>query len=226
MHDHLNTKKDINGDVLNKVFSNVFRRKHRYPGFSILSFHQEMNSELLRKTMIDLKSGLSIRCQNKFNQELDYFWLSRFDQQKTTKFHRDNAPIDSYLVLGYEPTKIESRILFADYHRFVSENKLSIDEYYKLYNPIFKVGEKRLSPYIIANKKLDKTSFHIVIINNSDLESEKTFGILHKAEMITKDQNQERIVNSMMLCLKSSNEPQKISKQDEIRFVGTKEINK
>ena len=40
------------------------------------------------------------------------------------------------------------------------------------------------------------------MINNSDLESDKTFGILHKAEMITQNQYQERIVNSMMLYLK------------------------
>ena len=157
MHYHLNTKDDINDNILGEVFSNVFRHKHENTGFSILSFHQEMNSELLRQSMIDLKKGLSIRCQNKFNQELDYFWLSRFDQQKTTKFHRDNAPTDSYLVLGYEPTKIESRILFADYHQFMVEKNLSIEQYYKLYNPIYKVGEERLSPYIMANKNLDKT---------------------------------------------------------------------
>jgi len=225
MHYHLNTKDDINDEILDKVFSNVFRQKHQYPGFSILSFHQEMNSELLRQSMIDLKKKLSIRCQNKFNQELDYFWLSRFDQQKTTKFHRDNARIDSYLVLGYEPTKIESRILFADHHQFMVDKNLSIEQYYKLYNPIYKVGEERLSPYITANKNLDKTSYHIIIINNSDLESDKSFGILHKAEMITKDQNQERIVNSMMLYLKPLNKLPNISRQDVIEFVKTNEIS-
>ena len=223
---HLTIGKEINSDTIEIVYSNVFRKNNEYCGFTILSFNEKIGSKLLRKSMLKLKRGLSERCKNEFNEELDYYWLTRFDQQKTTKFHRDNAPTDSYLILGYEPTKIESKILFADYHRFITENNIPIEKYYKLYNPIFKDGEEQLTPYIKEVKYFDKNAYKIVVINNSDLNSDKTLGVLHKAEMITEDLNQVRIVNSIMLYLKPIDEPNTMSKEDETKFVETNEINK
>lgn len=190
-----------------------------------MSFKEDIGSELLRKNMIALKRGLSERCKNDFGEELDYSWLTRFDQQTTTKYHRDNAPEDSFLLLGYEPTKIESRLSFADYHQFISDNNIAVDEYYDRHNPMFKTGEEELAPYITEVRDFDKSTYKIVIINNSDLTSKKTFGVLHKAEMVTKDLSQARVVNSMMLYLKPADQPVSKTREDEMQFIETEEIN-
>jgi len=221
---YLIERQDITEEVLNKVYSNVFRKNHKHPGFSVLTFNKGISSRELRAIMVSLKESLSARCRSKFKMELDYFWLTRFDQQQTTKFHRDNAPTDSFLLLGYEPTTIESKLLIADYHQFISDYDIPIEKYYELYNPIFKTGEKRLNPYITAMNGLDKNASHIVIINNSDLESQLSYGVLHKAEILTENQNQSRVVNSMMLYLKSTDESYHLSKKDVSQFLETDRI--
>lgn len=217
--------KQIDADIIDKVYVNVFRRDYEHSGFAVLSFKDDMGSELLRRNMIALKRGLSERCEHDFGEELDYSWLTRFDQQTTTKYHRDNAPEDSFLLLGYEPTNIESRLLFADYHQFISDNNIPVDEYYERHNPMFKDGEDELTPYITEVEDFNKSTYKIVIINNSDLNSEKTFGVLHKAEMITKDLSQARVVNSMMLYLKPADTPLSKTRKDEMQFIATDEIN-
>lgn len=217
--------KQIDADIIDKVYVNVFRRDYEHSGFAVLSFKDDIGSELLRRNMIALKRGLSERCEHDFGEELDYSWLTRFDQQTTTKYHRDNAPEDSFLLLGYEPTNIESRLLFADYHQFISDNNIPVDEYYERHNPMFKDGEDELTPYITEVEDFNKSTYKIVIINNSDLNSEKTFGVLHKAEMITKDLSQARVVNSMMLYLKPADTPLSKTRKDEMQFIATDEIN-
>jgi len=216
--------KEINAEVLDKVYSNVFRNGYKRPGFFVLSFSNTISSRELRAVMVNLKQCLSARCRSEFKMELDYFWLTRFDQQQTTKFHRDNAPTDSFLLLGYEPTTIESKLLIADYHKFISDYDIPIEKYYELYNPIFKAGEQQLKPYITAMNGLDKNAPHIVIINNSDLESQVSYGVLHKAEMLTENENHTRVVNSMMLYLKSPDESYHLSKNDVTQFLETDRI--
>lgn len=221
---HLSIGKEIDTETIERVYFNVFRQNYKACGFAILTFSDEIDSRQLRISMLKIKRGLTERVKADFNEVLDYYWLTRFDQQETTKFHRDNAPIDSFLMLGYEPTKIDSQLFIADYHRFVTENSIPIDKYYEKYNPIFKDGEKLLRPYVKAVKFLENSVYRIAVINNSDLNSDKTRGVLHKAEMISKDPQEERIVNSVMLYLKPEDEPNSMSEDDEIEFVETKKV--
>lgn len=226
MHYHVTKESGMNREAIESVYLSVFRKNHEADGLAILSFGATMDSRRLRKYMVALKRGMSQKCKEAFNADLDYYWLARFDQQETTKFHRDNAPKDSYLLLGYEPTKIESKLLFADYHQLIAEYGISADEYYEAYNPMFKDGAQRLRPYIREVEAFDSNAYQIVVINNSGLNSDQTLGVLHKAEIIRKDLNQPRIVNSMVLCLKPLNEPNKLPEEAEAAFVETDEISR
>ena len=167
MNHHLFIKADIDARTIESVYSKVFRTKHEAPGFALLSFEGEMDSKRLRKHMLALKSGLSRQCQKDFGEALDRYWLTRFDQQETTKFHRDNAPVDSYLMLGYEPTTVKSRLLIADYHQLVTEHHISVEEYYASHNPMFKDGETELKPYIQEVAGFDNTAYQVVLLQNN-----------------------------------------------------------
>jgi len=175
--------------------------------------------------MIQIKEALCKKCQTEFNEELDFYWLGRFNHQNTTPYHRDNAPEDSFLMLGYEPTKIESKLSFADYHQLITKNDIPADKYYELYNPLFKKGLELLKPYISKVEGFDKETYKIVLLNNSDLTSKKTYGVLHKAEIPEKDLSQSRILNSVMLYLKPMNQPRIKTKEEELEFVETNAIS-
>ena len=222
---HLQIKNRIDPDDIATIYARVFRKTHDECGYIVLSFDAAMSSQRLRKYMVDIKEGLSEKCKAAFNQTLDYYWLARFDQQKTTKFHRDNAPQDSYLMLGYEPTEVESQLLFADYSQLIDEYGLSADQYYELHNPIFKPGEQLLAPYVNEAENFRKEAYTIVFINNSDLTSDKTLGVLHKAKIPHSDPNEPRIINSMMLYLKPASEARLMGKEEEMKFVATEEVS-
>ncbi|WP_299710424.1 hypothetical protein [uncultured Tenacibaculum sp.] len=223
---HIKISEKVTQEHLEKIFSSIFRDNYNDYGFIVISFERNINSSILRKHMVDIKKGLSEKCVHKFTKELDYFWLGRFDQQNTTKFHRDNAPSDSFLMLGYEPSKIKSKLSFADYHQLISDKNIPVDKYYELHNPIFKDGETLLQPYIQEIENFNNNTFQIVLLNNSDLNSNKTFGVLHKAEIIEQDLHQTRVINSMMLSLKPLHQSNNISKQEEINFLETDFISK
>jgi len=226
MNYHLKIGREISDDEIDKIYSSVFRKNYVELGFIILTFKEEMNSKILRKYMVKIKQDLSQKCQNEFNEKLDFYWLGRFNQQNTTKYHRDNAPEDSYLMLGYEPSKVDSKLSFADYHQLITKNNIPIDKYYELHNPIYKDGEELLKPYIKEVENFEKETYKIVLMNNSDLNSKKTFGVLHKAVIIEKDLSQSRVINSIMLYLKPMNQPNNKSKEEEIEFLETNEISK
>ena len=225
MNNHITIVDEITSNQINKIFSNVFRKNDDKKGFAVISFDRKMNSGLLREYMLKLKRALAKKCEEKFKKSLDYYWMGRFDQQNTTKYHRDNAPSDSYLMLGYEPTAINSKLFVADYHQLITKEKIPIDTYYEKYNPIFKKGEEHLAPYITEIERLKKQDYQIVLLNNSDLHSRKTNGVLHKAEMINTDPDESRIVNSIMLYLKASNEPSKIAKKEIKKFLESDEVS-
>jgi len=64
--------------------------------------------------MLDLKKGWSEVSVRRGRLPFTFRSLARFDQQETTKFHLDGAPEQSMLVLGYEPSRVQSRLPTAD----------------------------------------------------------------------------------------------------------------
>src|SRR5262245_57579968 len=88
------------------IFRRVWRTTLDQPGFQLVRYARETRSHEQRRTMIELVEAFPIR----FVAER----LGRFDQQVSSKFHRDGAPLASLLVLGYEATGVRSRIWIAD----------------------------------------------------------------------------------------------------------------
>lgn len=226
MNYHLKVENHLQNEDIEHIFSNVFREKFDKPGFAVITFEDTMASKSLRNQMVYLKKALSEKCEKVFGYELDYYWLGRFNQQTTTKYHRDNAPENSFLMLGYEPSLIESKLYLADYSKLVQDKKIPANEYYELHNPIFTEGETLLQPYINEVEKFDRNAYKIVLINNSDLSNNKTFGVLHKAEIINKDLSKDRVINSMMLYLKADEAPNKKTIYTETEFIETDLISR
>lgn len=150
-----------------EIFEKVWRTDQSQPGFYVVDAGK-IDSHTLREQMVRIKEGFS-----KF-VPFHYSWLMRFDQQVTTKFHKDGGPDENLLILGYEPSEVRSNLYIGDDLDFGTE-KESPDKITKV--PDFEEGHS-----------------YIVILNNS-----KQWGILHKAEILNPDPNKPRVVNSMQL---------------------------
>jgi hypothetical protein len=176
--------------------------------------------------MLDLKEWLSEVNLQRCGVRFVYRSLGRFDQQETTKFHLNGAPDQSLLVLGYEPSKVRSRLSLADYsliaHDLGIEPKRFLDEV----NPMYRKGEELLAPHVIELPQPEGGHARILLINNSSLPYTEArsnpLGVLHKAEIIDPDESERRIVNSIMLA---AGGPEEVSEETLRSFVISEEIS-
>ncbi len=129
--------------------------------------------------------------------------LGRFDQQVTSRFHRDGAPVESLLLLGYEASDISSTLSFADAHAAALNENLDIETYLARFNPMYPEGEARLRRFQ-SDVSLPLNRPVLVAINNSLLPHDPTrqnpLGVLHKAVVPTPDPTKRRVINSIGLA--------------------------
>jgi hypothetical protein len=174
------------------VFRRVWRTTLDRPGFALLRFERPVASRELRRAMIDLVAAFPM-C---FVPER----FGRFDQQVSSKFHRDGAPAASLLVLGYEPTVVRSRFWIADASAASIDAGLPIADYLSEHNPMFPVGEARLAAFV-TELDLPHGEAFVVVLNNSLLPFNSAagnpLGVLHKAVIPFPDPSGSRVINSI-----------------------------
>lgn len=218
---------DFSSQMTEFIYQKVFRTDFSEPGFVVIDFGLSFTSEKLRECMVTLKHKLSQMHLDKFGHKLMYQWMIRFDQQETTKFHLDNAADQSFLMLGYEPTKIKSKLYFADYIKFIKNTNIDSDEYFEKYNPLFSDGENQLKPYTTEIEGFSEETYKIVLMNNSNTKKlDETIGVFHKAEIIKKDSTEERIINSTMIYSGHVEEVELFSAEQQQDFITTQKISK
>jgi hypothetical protein len=158
------------------VFRRVWRTTLDQLGFALLRFERPVTSHELRRAMVELVAAFPIP----FVPER----FGRFDQQVSSKFHRDGAPLASLLVLGYEPTVVRSRFWIADASAAAVAAGLPLADYLSAHNPMFPVGAARLALFV-TELDLPHGEAFVVVVNNSLLPFDpiagNPLGVLHRA---------------------------------------------
>ncbi|HQZ65507.1 MAG TPA: hypothetical protein PLY87_10550 [Planctomycetaceae bacterium] len=209
-------------DLANSVYHRVFRTEFNQPGFALINLGPDYGSESQRQLMIDLKNEFDRLERRHRGRNLVYQSLTRFDQQVTTKPHRDGGPDESILMLGYEPSPIESRVELSDYSKCAHDLGMTSAEFLDQFNPMFPDGQNRLSGYTTPIDDFDNTSFQILLINNSMKQlGEGLVGVLHTARIINPNRDFTRVVNSTMIASVPQGSGEDVSVDEQNDFVTT-----
>ncbi len=173
-----------------EVFRRVWRTAFDQPGFALLRFAREVSSRELRRAMVELVGAFPVE----FVPER----FGRFDQQVSSKFHRDGAPSASLLVLGYEPTAVRSRFWIADSSAAAVAAGTGLKEYLAAHNPMFPAGEEKLATFV-TELELPHGEAFLIVANNSLLPfgDGNSLGVLHKAVIPSPDPAGRRVINSI-----------------------------
>jgi hypothetical protein len=207
-------------EIAEAVYSRVFRTDFSQPGFALIDLGRNFGSEPQRQLMVDLKNEFSQLERRHRRHELVYQSLTRFDQQVTTKPHRDGGPDESILMLGYEPSLIESRLEMSDYSKCAHDLGMTPAEFLDQFNPMFPDGQNRIAAYTTPIDNFDNTSFQIMLINNSiNRLGEGLVGVLHTARIINPNPDLSRIVNSTMIASVPQGHGESISVEEQNDFV-------
>jgi hypothetical protein len=209
-----------------KVFDLVWRFDFTAPGFCLLDAGPSVDSHMLRGWMMNLKKRLSEIGVRRGGRPFVFRSMGRFDQQENTKFHLDGAPDPSMLMLGYEPSKVRSRLFLADYSRAAFDLRITPQQFLSDFNPMYRKNEELLAHYVTELPQATESHGYILLINNSSLPFTEgrtnPLGVMHKAEILNPTQAGQRLVNSMMLVT----EGEEIGKDQQEAFMRTKEISK
>ncbi len=199
----VNHPTDLQGTHLaQQVYKLVCRCDFIQPGFALVRLPKDMTALHQRRLMVDLKEQLSLLYQSDKGPALDWFNMTRFDQKNTTKPHRDGAPNDSLLLLGYEPTTVQSKLSMADYSKCAQTLGITPAAFLEDYNPMYEKGLELLAPYTTHVSEFDITRYQLLIINNScnNLPAEEPTwqGVLHCATV--SNGSGSRVINSTSIC--------------------------
>ncbi|MDI5920108.1 hypothetical protein QLQ86_04815 [Halomonas sp. LR5S13] len=193
--------------VLRSIADDIYRRTCRVnfdrPGFCVLPLGRDIDSVDLRQVMVDLKREMAAIHESTTGNTLAYLSAARFDQQETTRPHLDGGPDECFLMLGYEPSAIDSDIEIFDYAKCAFDHDLSPNEFMARYNPMFKPGHDLLRPYKTRVPCFSSTDYQVLCINNSCSpysESQPAWqGTLHAATIAPPDESKRRVINSTMI---------------------------
>jgi hypothetical protein len=190
------------------IAAHVDRRTCRFdfdaPGVCVINLGRESGSIHLRRLMVAIKRELARIHETATGNTLAYLTADRFEQQETTRLHLDGGPDECLLMLGYEPSPIDSVMEVADYSRCAFDLGLSPAEFMAKHNPMFSEGHDLLRPYTTRLPRCAASDYRIVCINNSCApwsESAPAWqGVLHGASVPEPDERASRVVNSTMIA--------------------------
>jgi hypothetical protein len=178
--------------------------------------------------MVALKEALDGLYCSVTGRHLIYLSMARFNQQVTTKFHLDGAPDEAYLMLGYEPTLVQSRVSVADYTRAACDWGIEPKVLLSDHNPMYPNHERRLLPYVTALEGFDPTASQLLLLNNSSLPyrqgGKNWLGVMHQATILTPLPQENRVVNSTMIGSAGTQAEESIEKSTQRLFIETQEV--
>jgi hypothetical protein len=198
----------------------LFRTDFSRPGFALLDLADPLPPSAFRDRLLRLIGELSAHFERAAGRPLEVVSVNRFDQQATTRPHLDGAPVESFLVLGYEPTPVESRLALLDYPRYAHDHRLTVRQFLEQFNPWSVPDWPGLGEYFTPVEAFAAARPQILLINNSSCEfGAGQLGVMHQADIPAPDANASRVINSIVLATPDPAAPPRPAPELLRRFV-------
>ena len=186
-----------------RIAPDVFRTDLSRPGYALVDLGTEHTPCDFRGLLVGLGAALADEYQRRHSASLRFVSVSRFDQQKPTRPHRDGGPDASVLVLGYEPTEVLSRVSLMDYSRAAFARGQTPAAFLDCCNPAFSGDPDLLRGYAVELTDFRPAHFQVLVVNNSNLPYEERqrgmLGLLHHAVIDTPLADRSRVIDSVLM---------------------------
>jgi hypothetical protein len=212
------------------LYDRTCRTNFDSPGFCAVDAGSLVDSVGLRKLMVQIKREMASIHESKTGNTLVYLSAARFDQQETTRPHLDGGPEECFLMLGYEPSAVDSELEIFDYARCAFDLGISPQQFMAKYNPMFTSGHEELRPYATRVPCFSRTHYQIICINNSSAPCSEASpawqGTLHTATILTPDDSQQRVINSTMIAAVPLGTPETVNDAAQAEFITTSAVRR
>lgn len=212
------------------IYERTCRTDFTQPGFCVVDVGSDTVSKTFRQLMVDIKREMAVIHETRAGSTLVYLSAARFDQQETTRPHLDGGPEECFLMLGYEPSAVDSEVEITDYAKCALDLGLSPKELLAKYNPMFQTGFEILRPYSTRIPCFAKSKFQIICINNSSATYSSSNpawqGTLHTATILTPNEDERRVINSTMIASVPIGTPDAVDASMLSEFVSTSAVRR
>lgn len=196
------------GRLAERMARHVIRTSPTRAGFAAADLGVDLTPQQFRSILVGSAGGLDRVYRRDFSRRLVPWWLGRFDQRASAEAHRDGGPDESILLLGYEPTAVDSRLFLIDSTKHAADHGADpAAPAPDMTGPkLSAAGVSSLAAYTTEVMPFDRNHFRIVAINNSaatggpDAAARGMLGVLHKAVVPGPSPAHSRYVNSIMLA--------------------------
>ena len=216
--------------IATDIYERTCRTDFDVAGFCLVNVGDAIDSFAFRKLMVDLKRAMAKVHEDRTKNTLIYLSAARFDQQETTRPHLDGGPDECFLMLGYEPSEVNSELEISDYAKCAFDLGLSPKEFMANHNPMFESGYELLRPYTTRIPCFNKTDFQIVCINNASAafspDRPTWQGVLHTATILAPDESKRRVINSTMIASVSAGTSDSITDSQQQEFIATSTVRR
>lgn len=210
------------------IYERTCRTTFNAPGFCVVNLGQSVDSTALRQLMVDLKRSMAAIHATRTGKTLVYFSAKRFDQQESTRPHLDGGPEESLLMLGYEPSDVDSELEISDYALCAFDLGLTPGEFMARHNPMFQSESALLRPYCTRIPGFSRNDFQIACINNScapfSQDHPQWQGTLHTATILTPDASKHRVLNHTIIASAPTGTPDAITESQQQEFITTSAV--
>jgi hypothetical protein len=217
-------------DLVATVYERVCRTDFLAPGFCLLNLGTQLSSQQFRHIMLALERAMRPIHRARLGRDLVLLSAGRFDQQATTKPHRDGGPDECFLMLGYEPSTVQADLLMSDYSRYAYDLGMTPREFLDKHNPMFVAGECLLEGYTTRVSCFCNENYQILFVNNSNApfsaEVPAWQGVLHTAVIRNPDASARRVVNSVMVASVPVGVSEAISESEQEEFMQTEVVRR
>ncbi|MBB6049761.1 hypothetical protein [Armatimonas rosea] len=169
------------------LYQTIFRTDTTAPGYALVPVPEDRS---LSNALAWVREGLEAVQGKPFG----VVHQTEFDQQVTTRFHRDGGPDESFLFLGYAPTGVHSVVRIADHVRAAAAHHLTPEAFLSTFPPLSPRFSEVLAPFVTALTDFDHTRPQLLLLNNS-----VATGVLHQATIPSPDPALSRKILSWML---------------------------
>lgn len=212
------------------IYERTCRTDFSQPGFCVVDVGSGIDSIVFRELMLELKREMGAIHEIKTGKTLVHLSAARFDQQESTRPHLDGGPDECFLMLGYEPSAVDSELEITDYAKCAFDLGLTPKALLIKHNPMFQSGFEVLEPYATRVPCFSKTSYQIICINNSSAayaSSEPAWqGTLHTATILTPNEDERRVINSTMIASVPKGTPDAVNVNELNEFASTSAVRR
>jgi hypothetical protein len=201
----------------------VLRTELSRPGFCLIDLGPAFEPLPFRRLLIGLGRALDDYYRRHTGRRLVFLSVSRFDQQASTRPHRDGGPDESVLLLGYEPTEVVSRVSLLDYTRCAADRGLTPQEFLARHNPAYAAGQELLRDYTTEVTPFRVGHYQVLLVNNSctpvEARERGMLGVLHQAVLPEALPGRSRWIDSLMLTTAGPGEAAGLGDEEVRAFV-------